>query len=83
MDDGGKLDYNPKSKNRSIVLNTQSFSSEEVVRMCEQLEKKFCLGCEVRSNKGRKVIVLKNYDQFILLCGKYIIPEMRFKLPQG
>lgn len=83
MDDGGKLDYNPNSKNKSIVLDTQSFTSEEVSMMSNELEKKFNLGCEVRSNKGKKVIVLKNYGQFIFLTGNHIIPEMRFKLPKS
>lgn len=82
MDDGGQLDYNPNSRNQSIVLNTQSFLSEEVVMMSEELENKFNLGCEVRSNKGKKVIVLKNYDNFISLTEKYIIPDMKFKLPR-
>ena len=30
MDDGGKLDYNKNSINKSIVLNTQSFTDLEV-----------------------------------------------------
>ena len=30
MDDGGKLDYNKNSKNRSVVLNTHSFTDLEV-----------------------------------------------------
>jgi len=81
MDDGGKLDYNPNSNNKSIVLNTQSFTTEEVSMMSKELEKKFNLGCEVRANKGKKVIVLKNYNQFISLTGIHIIPEMKFKLP--
>jgi len=32
MDDGGKLDYNKNSTNKSIVLNTQSFTDLEVKR---------------------------------------------------
>jgi len=81
MDDGGKLDYNPNTKNKSIVLNTQSFSNVEVITMSEELDNKFDLGCEVRSNKGKKVIILRNYDKFISLSGDYIIPEMKYKLP--
>jgi len=33
MDDGGKLDYNKNSKNKSLVLNTQSFTDEEVGKL--------------------------------------------------
>jgi hypothetical protein len=81
MDDGGKLDYNPGSKNKSIVLNTQSFTNDEVNMMSKELNDKFGLGCEVRSNKGKKIIVIPNYSQFITLVGPHIIQDMRYKLP--
>lgn len=81
MDDGGKLDYNPNSKNKGIVLNTQSFSTNEVKTMAEELDEKFNLQCEIRSNKGKKIIVIKNYDVFLSLARPYIIPEMEYKLP--
>lgn len=79
--DGGKLDYNPKSKNKSIVLNTQSFTGEEVDSMAKQLYINFQLNCQIRSNKGKKVIVIKNYDNFIFLSGPHIIESMKYKLP--
>jgi hypothetical protein len=83
MDDGGKLDYNKNSKNKSIVLNTQSFSEIEVIKMTEELQNKFNFNCEVRSNKGKKVIVIKSisYPIFRSLIDPYIIPEMTYKLP--
>lgn len=82
-DDGGKLDYNLNSKNRGIVLNTQSFAAAEVELMSTQLALKFDLECEVRSNKGKKVIVIKSnsFPTFLSLIDPYIIPEMRYKLP--
>ena len=82
-DDGGKLDYNKNSKNKSVVLNTQSFKDEEVENMAQQLMDKFNLGCEVRSNKGKKVIVIQSasYSTFLSLIDPYILPEMRYKLP--
>lgn len=49
--------------------------------MSKELDIKYNLGCEIRSNKGRTVIVLRNYDRFISLSGNYIISEMKFKLP--
>lgn len=82
MDDGGKLDYNPNSKNKSIVLNTQSFTNKEVNMMSKELNDKFDLDCEIRSNKGRKIIVIKDYNTFTLLTDKYIISDMRYKLPK-
>ena len=64
MDDGGKLDYNKNSKNRSVVLNTHSFTDLEVENLCDQLSNKFELLCEVRSNKNKKIKMQK--FQFIL-----------------
>lgn len=83
MDDGGKLDYNKNSTNKGVVLNTQSFEAKEVKAMTEQLSEKFNLDCEIRSNKGKKVIVIKSssYSTFLSLIDPYIIPEMRYKLP--
>lgn len=84
MDDGGKLDYNIKSKNKSIVLNTHSFKDSEVENMMMELSAKFNLDCEVRTNKGKKIIVIKSnsYFLFLSLINPYLIPEMRDKLPK-
>ena len=60
MDDWGKLDYNKNSKNTSIVLNTQSFTDLEVIKMSKELCEKFNFDCEVRSNKTKKIIVIKD-----------------------
>jgi len=51
--------------------------------MAQQLMNKFNLGCEVRSNKGKKVIVIQSasYSTFLSLIDPYILPEMRYKLP--
>lgn len=83
MDEGGKLDYNKNSKNKSIVLNTHSFSEEEVLNMSKELNEKFNLDCEIRSNKGKKIIVLKSSSSLIFrkLVAQYIISELRYKLP--
>ena len=83
MDDGGKLDYNKNSKNKALVLNTQSFSSEEVENMASELSLKFNFNCEVRSNKGKKIIVIKSmsYYNFLEITEPFIISEMKYKLP--
>jgi hypothetical protein len=64
MDDGGKLDYNKNSHNKSIVLNTQSFTEEEVTILNKELSNKFKLKTEIRINKNKYVIVIKsdNYN---------------------
>lgn len=83
MDDGGKLDYNKNSKNKGIVLNTQSFTSSDVGIMCQELIEKFNLDCEIRLNKNKSVIIIKgnSYQLFLSLIDPYIIDEMRYKLP--
>lgn len=83
MDDGGKLDYNLNSKNKSIVLNTQSFTELEVMKMATELNAKFRFETEIRSNKGKSIIVLKSNSYFIFkeLIEPYILPEMKYKLP--
>jgi hypothetical protein len=84
MDDGGKLDYNKNSKNKSIVLNTQSFTQLEVDTMTNELSVKFNLSCEVRSNKGKWIIVIKD-ESFVIfknIINLYIIPQMIYKLPK-
>ena len=84
MDDGGKLDYNKNSKNRSVVLNTHSFTDLEVENLCDQLSNKFELLCEVRSNKNRKIIVIKDssYSRFYQSIKPYLVEEMKYKLPK-
>ena len=83
MDDGGKLDYNKNSKNKSIVLNTHSFPEEEVLNMSKELNEKFNLDCNIRSNKGKKIIVVNSssYLIFSKLVDPHIISDMRYKLP--
>jgi len=83
MDDGGKLDYNKNSKNKSIVLNTQSFTELEVIKLSNELKEKFKFNTQIRSNKGKKVIIItaESYLLFRSSIDNYIIPEMVRKLP--
>lgn len=82
MDDRGNLYYNKSSNNKSVVMNTQSFTKQEVEAMMQQLTEKFNLECEIRFNKGKHIIVIKNYSVFISIIDRYIISEMRYKLPE-
>lgn len=84
MDDGGKLDYNKNSKNLSVVLNTHSFTKEEVETMTLELSNKFKLNCSTRSNKGKSVIVIdsSSFKTFNKLIKPYLISEMEYKLPK-
>lgn len=83
MDDGGKLDYNKDSKNKSIVLNTHSFCEKEVELLAKELNLKFQFITETRFNKNKKIIVIKSesYKLFREIINPYIIPEMISKLP--
>ena len=83
MDDGGKLDYNKNSKNKSIVLNTHSFTNEEVKILSHELAKKFGFLTEVRSNKNKKIIVINevSYNKLRDLIDPYLVPSMLYKLP--
>jgi hypothetical protein len=83
MDDGGKLDYNKNSKNKSVVLNTHSFKDKEVEIMTQQIMDKFNLDCEVRKNKAKKIIVIKSssFPSFLSIIDPYILDEMKYKLP--
>jgi hypothetical protein len=83
MDDGGKLDYNKNSNNKSIVLNTHNFTLEEVNVMANQISSKFNLDTYVKLNKKKYIIVIKSnsFGNFIKLTHNYIISEMRYKLP--
>jgi len=84
MVDGGKLDYNKNSKNLSVVLNTHSFTKEEVETMAMELSIKFKLNCSTRSNKGKSVIVIdsSSFNAFKRIIKPYLIPEMEYKLPK-
>ena len=83
MDDGGKLDYNKNSKNRSVVLNTHSFTEAEVKNMSEELAIKFNLDCTIRKNKGKDTIVVRDssFNLFFNNIKPYIIEDMKYKLP--
>ena len=83
MDDGGKLDYNKNSKNKSIVLNTQSFTDLEVINLAEELHEKFRFKTSTRNNKGKKVVIINADSYFVFRnsIDNYIIPEMVRKLP--
>lgn len=83
MDDGGKLDYNKNSKNKSIVLNTQSFTDLEVINLAEELHEKFRFKTSTRNNKGKKIIVISgdSYSLFKDSINDFLVSDMKKKLP--
>jgi LAGLIDADG DNA endonuclease family len=51
MDDGGRLSYNKDYERKGFVLNTHSFSQNQVELLCQGLEEKFRLKCWPKQNK--------------------------------
>ena len=84
MDDGGRLDYNKNSVNKGLVLNTHSFTREEVEIMSNELSNKFNLNTIIRLNKNKNIIVIQpeSYNKFINLTHEHIYPSTRYKLPK-
>jgi len=84
MDDGGKLDYNKNATSKGLVLNTHSFTKEEVELMSNELSIKFDLKTSIRLNKNKYIIVIESesFVTFLNLTSNYIIPLMRHKLPK-
>lgn len=83
MDDGGKWDYNKGSINKSIVLNTQCFTIDEVNSLINGLNTKFKLNCSIKFNKNKPIIYIphNSYNIYYELISPYIILEMKYKLP--
>ena len=81
MDDGGKYDYAQNSLNRSLVLNTQSFTISETKGLALILENKFNLKTEIRQNKGKWVILIKSesYPLFCKTVNPYMHESMKYK----
>jgi len=78
----------PKKKERinekGNIVNTQSFSKEEVEMMSKELNVKFNLSISLRLNKNKYVIVINStsFQRFLDLTYQFIIPSMRYKLPK-
>ncbi len=81
MDDGSMKD----THSRAVVLNTQSFSREDVARLAQVLSEKFALEAYLRRQREGYQIVIAggSLQRFLDLIEPYLIPEMRYKLPKA
>ncbi|GIV17555.1 MAG: hypothetical protein KatS3mg022_2990 [Armatimonadota bacterium] len=81
MDDGSIKD----AHSRAVVLNTQSFSREDVARLAQVLSEKFALEAYLRRQReGYQIVIAgKSLQRFLDLIEPYLIPEMRYKLPKA
>ena len=81
MDDGSI-----KSKeSKGVIFNTQGYLIEDVARLVEVLKSKFLLEAKVRKQKeGYQIYISGNsYESFKDLIISYILPEMKYKIPES
>ena len=81
MDDGA-LKWR---KSRAILLNTQGFLHRDVERLRSVLMQKFGLEANLRRQKeGIQILVPgSSLEHFVELVGPFLLPAMRYKLPQA
>ncbi len=80
MDDGSV-----KSKeSKGLILNTHSFSESDIECLIKTLKLNFNLIAKKRRQKeGIQIYISGNSgEHFIKLIDKYLIPEMRYKIPK-
>lgn len=80
MDDGSI-----KSKeSKGVILNTQGFTIDEVKKLALILNEKFDLDAWKRKQKDGCQIYISgySYEKFIEIVDEWIIPSMRYKIPE-
>lgn len=81
MDDGSiKSD-----RNKSLILNTQSFSKKDVEMLKNVLEQKFGIKAKLRIQQRKQIgyqlyLLSETIDKFIDIVNPYILSSMRYKL---
>jgi hypothetical protein len=80
MDDGSMK----SSQSKAVILNTQAFQLPDVERLVDVLESHFQLAANVRKQSdGFQIYVSgRSFEKFCELVTPFVIPEMRYKLPQ-
>ncbi|MCO6432574.1 MAG: hypothetical protein J5J00_17105 [Deltaproteobacteria bacterium] len=79
MDDGSMKSLDSKG----VIFNTQSFSRNDVERLCAVLRDNFDLQCSPRSQRdGWQIFVSgRSYEKLSALVEAFLIPEMKYKFP--
>lgn len=79
MDDGSVKSHQSKGR----ILNTHSFSHEEVNLLCEVLRNKFSLRAWPRKQRDGVQVYISGKSATLLqqLVEPYVVPEMHYKLP--
>ena len=80
MDDGSAK----SSQSKAVLFNTQGFEPADVERLVGVLNVQFQLAAKPRrQSDGLQIFVSgKSFEQFRELVDPYVVPEMRYKLPQ-
>lgn len=82
MDDGSMK----SDRHRALILNTQSFSKSEVLRLREILKEKYGIEMALRKQSRKQIeiyqlITLKgSAEKLVEIIKPYIVPLMRYKL---
>ena len=81
MDDGSMK----SSQSKGVIFNTQGFARPDVERLVELLHTRFALQATIRrQSDGMQIYVSgASYEDFMKLVDRYVIAEMRYKLPQA
>lgn len=81
MDDGSIK----SKKSKGVIFNTQGYAKHEVIRLARILENKFALEAKPRRQKeGYQIYISgRSYERFKTLTSSFILPEMRYKLPEA
>ena len=80
MDDGSIK----SAQSKGVVLNTQSFTQVDVQRLIFCLEHKFKLSAKERRQKeGYQIYISgRSYERLSRMISPYLLPTMRYKLPE-
>jgi len=80
MDDGSIK----SKKHKGVFLNTHGFNIESIKKLRQMLKNSFAIHSTTKDDKKGKQIYLggENGENFIKLIERYIIPSMRYKIPQ-
>ena len=81
MDDGSIK----SRQSKGVIFNTQGFDTPGVERLIQVLVTKFQLKAKRRhQTDGDQIYVSgESYEHFVRLIDDWVIPEMRYKLPQA
>ena len=81
MDDGSIK----SKKHKGVFLNTQGFTKNDILKLQKALEQNFGIKSTTRMDKNRQQIYLGGTagEKFCALINPYVIPSMRYKIPQS